>query len=374
MPVKVLHLITELNVGGAEMVLARLLGRLGRDRFDPRVACWYGARGMVGRSIRGLGIPVIDLNMTAKWRWDAFCRLYRLLRRFRPHILHCWMFHANLPGRIIGRMAGVPIIITSRRISTEGPFRDGLNRLTAGLDDRVIAVCEAARRAEIRATRVPPEKVVTIHNGLDPARFHPCPSPQERARVRHRLGVLPNGPLIGSVGRLHAQKGYSDLLTALGIVCRQMAEIRLIIVGEGKLRSALHAQAVRAGLSGRVVFAGARCDVSEILPALDLFVLPSLYEGLPNVVLEAMAAGLPVVATGVDGTREVVLNGKTGLLVPPGDPAALAEAIGLLMEHPDLGRKMGAAGRERIRRHFSIAQMAGQTAWVYEALLKIRPD
>jgi glycosyltransferase involved in cell wall biosynthesis len=168
----VFHLITELDIGGAQLALLRLLASLDRDRFVPTVACLYNGDAAVAQRIRALGVPVTDLGMTARWRWDAFERLYRLLRHERPTILHTWMFHANLPGRVLGALARVPIIITSRRNENiGGVMREYLNRWTACLDDRVIAVCELARQAEIKRARVSPEHVVTVYNGVDVERF-----------------------------------------------------------------------------------------------------------------------------------------------------------------------------------------------------------
>ena len=141
MPIKLLHLITELNIGGAEKALARLLSHLDRSRFIPTVACLYGGGGPVADEIRALNVPVIDLGMTAKWRWDAFWQLYRLLHREHPTVLHAWMFHANVPGRVLGRLAGVPVIISSERtMGMESRWRYWLNRITGPLTDRVVCV------------------------------------------------------------------------------------------------------------------------------------------------------------------------------------------------------------------------------------------
>ena len=368
--VNVLHFITELNViGGAEKALTRLLTHLDRDRFTPTVACLYGGDGPVADEIRALGIPVTDLGMTAKWRVDALWRLYRLLRRKRPTILHTWMFHANLPGRVLGRLAGVPIIITSRRNENIGGApREHLNRWTARLDDRVIAVCELARQAEIERARVSPEHVVTIYNGIDAEQF-PATNPQVVAQVRQTFGIPVDALLVGTVGRLHRQKGFTDLLTAIAQVQERIPTARLLLVGEGELRDDLEIQAQSSGLSNVVTFTGTRSDVAEILAGLDMFVLPSLWEGMPNVVLEAMSAGLPVVATAVGGTPEVVMDGITGLLVPPRDPDGLARAITRLLRDPDLRRKMGRAGRERVERRFGVERMVQATEALYEELV-----
>ena len=368
--VSVTHLITDLCTGGAQVALLRLLAGLDRDRFSPAIACLYGGDTTLAQEIRSLGIPVIDLGMTAKWRGDALWRLYRLLRRERPAILHTWLFHANLAGRIVGHWANVPLIITSRRnVNIGGGLRERLNRWTARLDDRVVAVCELARKIEVKEAGVSPGKVVTIYNGVDVERFVALDT-QAAVRVRRAWGIPVNAPLLGSVGRLHPQKGQADLLIALARVRERVPAVRLLLVGTGELRADLEAQARSLGLGEAVTFAGLRPDVPEILSALDVFVLPSLWEGMPNVVLEAMAAALPVVATAVGGTPEAVVDGVTGLLVPPRDPEPLARAIERLLCDPTLGRKMGQAGRARVDRYFSIGQTVRQTQELYETLLR----
>jgi len=367
--ISIVHLITELGTGGAQVALFRLLAGLDRDRFVLNVACLYHGDGAVAGQIRALGIPVTDLGMAGKARLDALWRLDRLLRRERPLVLHSWMFHANLAGRLVGRGAGVPVVITSRRnVNIGGGWRERCKRWTAGLDEGVIAVCEGARQAEIERTGVLPDKVVTVYNGVDLPFV--VPDPQAVARMRRAFGVPTQGLLVGTVGRLHPQKGFASLLAAVARVRERLPAIRLLLVGDGALRRDLVARAEALGLAEVVTFAGSRGDVPEILAALDLFVLPSLWEGLPNAVLEAMAAGLPVVATAAGGTPELVVDGETGLLVPPGDVTALAEAIERLLRDAGLRRKMGEAGRKRVEGHFTIEQTVAQTVALYETLLR----
>jgi sugar transferase (PEP-CTERM/EpsH1 system associated) len=367
--IHVLHLITELSIGGAQTALLGLLTGLDRGRFSPAVACLYNGDGLAAQRIRALDLPVTDLGMNAKWRWDALWRLYRLLRRERPSILHTWMFHANVLGRVLGRRAGVPIIITSRRnVNIGGTLREFLKRQTAGMDDRIIAVCEIAREAEIKRAMMSPDKVVTIYNGISAERFVDL-DPQTAARTRQTFRIPVEAPLLGSVGRLHPQKGFTDLLTAFAQIRERIPSVRLFLAGGGKSRADLEAQARSLGLSEAVTIAGVRADVPEVLAALDVFVLPSRWEGMPNAVLEAMAAGLPVVATAVGGTPEAVVDGVTGLLVPPRDPGALVQAIEWVLRDPNLRRRMGQAGRKRVEQHFSIEDTIRQTEALYETLL-----
>lgn len=364
MPVKVLYLITELNIGGAEKVLVQQLRHLDRSRFTPTVACLYDGNGAVGQEIRALGIPVIDLGMTAKWRWDAFARLYQLLRRERPSILHTSLFHANISGRLMGRLAGVPIIICSEHtIAMESEWRYRLNHWTSGLVDRVTTVSETMRQFCLTHIGLPTEKVSLIYNGVE---FSTQPQ-STQAQARAELGLPANGTILGAVSRFDPVKGVNYLLEALARL--HQPEVQLVLIGGGVQRPELEAMAQKLGIAGRVHWAGFRSNIPGLLPALDIFVQPSVYEGLPMSVLEAMAAGLPVVATAVGGTPEIVSDGVTGCLVPPRDPAALVQAIQTLISQPELRDRMGQAGLERVRQEFSVQQMVQRTEALYEELL-----
>lgn len=370
-PVKILYFITELNIGGAEKVLVHLISQLDRSRFEPSVVCLYDGDGPIAAEIRALNVPVIDLNMTARWDVRAIWRFYQLVRREKPVIIHASLFHANIIGRLVGRMAGVPVIITCRQnISIGGRWRERINRLTAAWDDKVVAVCDVARQAEIEHTGVAPTKVVTIYNTIDPALFHTDHQP-EKSGLRTEWGIPPNTLLIGTVGRLHPQKGLSYLLEAVAqLKARLSVDFRLVVVGDGQLRINLITQSRILDIADRTIFAGARTDVPDILAELDLFAFPSLWEGLPLALLEAMAAGLPVVATAVGGTPEVVLDGQTGILVPPGNPQALAVALERLMMDPALRLKMGQAALVRIQQAFTVEQMAAKYHNLYFQLIR----
>jgi glycosyltransferase involved in cell wall biosynthesis len=363
-PVSVFHLITELDQGGAQMALYRLLAHGDNGRFTPRVLCLYNGDKVVAQQIRQLGIPVADLGMSGQWRLDALWRLYRILRKERPSILHCWMFHANVIGRLVGRLAGVPIVITARRnVEIGGPRREQIKRYTRHLDDAVIAVCELARQAEIERTAVNPQKVVTIYNGIN----LPAPAPLARlTELRSELGLPLDAPVVICVSRLHRQKGHDDLLAAWKQVTAVHPSAHLLIVGDGERRAEL---AKMAAGQRHVHFTGQRNDAPDLLALSSLLVLPSLWEGLPNVVLEAMAAGLPVVATAVGGTPELIIHNETGLLVPPQNPDALAQAIVQLLDQPEQAARMGRNGRQRAAEQFTIERMAAQTEALYNRLL-----
>jgi sugar transferase (PEP-CTERM/EpsH1 system associated) len=362
--VSVLHVITELDIGGAQKALAHLLARLDLQRFSPTVACLYNGDKIVAEEIRALDVPVINLDMTAKWRWDAFWRLYRLLRRERPTILHTWMFHANIPGRVLGRLAGAPIIISSERtMGQESRWRYWLNRITEPLTDRVACVSQLVADFVVEKVDIPRHKTIVIPNGIDMRAFDHLPA---RQQARATLRLPSDSMLVGTVARLNPVKRLDVLLQAMA----SLDDAYVVIVGDGAERVRLETLSNELGLAERVRFAGQQDDVRPWLAALDVFALTSDWEGMPNAVLEAMAAGLPVIATAVGGTPEVVVDDVTGLLIPPRDPGTLVQAIRHLSRDPDLRRNMGQAGQRRVEQYFSIEETVRKTEALYTTLLQ----
>jgi len=369
MPIPILHLITELSIGGAQTSLRNLVTRLDQREFDITVACLYNGNSTIAQSIKESGIPVVDLNMTNKFRLDALGRFYRLLTEIHPTILHTWMYHPNIIGRLLGRATHIPVIITSRRNTIIGSaWREKINRWTSQFDDKVIAVCELARQSEIEHTGVQTEKVLTIYNGINPDRFV-LPSPEEWLQKRQQLGIPKDSFVSVSIGRLHTQKGFSFLIKAIHEASKTIPNIRQLIVGSGMLQAELIAEVQKHGLSKHVILTGERLDVSEILGVCDLYISASLWEGLPNTLLEAMAMELPIVATNVGGTPEVIVDNQTGLLIPPANPHAISEAIQYLFHNPDDRKIMGQAGRNRVFQHFTASKMVQQTINLYYQLL-----
>lgn len=370
MSVRIVYLITGLSTGGSETALAMLLARLDRDRFHPTVVCLKNGDTPIGAEIRSLDIPVLDLDLVRPARIGALWRLYSLFHDTRPEIVHAWLFHAVVVARLLGRMAGVPIVISARQnVNLGSPFRDMVNRLTIGTDDQVIAVSEAARRVDIERAGAAREKVVVVYNGVDLGAYPPV-TPQMRAEARSALG-LPSGiKLVGTVARLHPSKGIDCLITAAAQVLARLPHTRFLVVGDGTERAALERLARELGIADRLFFLGERRDVSFLLPGLDLFVLPSREEGMGIALIEAMASGVPVVATATGGIVEVVEDTVSGFLVPPGDANALAATIISALNAPRLADQMSTNARQRVAAMFSINTTVRRTQEIYEALLK----
>ena len=368
-PIKICYLINALHVGGAERALSKTVARLDKSRYETIVCClWMG--GAVTDEIEKAGAKVINLDAKHKLDFGIPFKLYRLLKEHKPDILHSFLFHANMFGRIVGRLAGVPVIISSERtMGMEGKHRLLLNRLTASLADKIVTVSEAVREFAIAKIGITPDKLVTIYNGVDLSEFSRNPNREGIEEARRELGIAPSHVVVGTVGHLEEEKGCEYLLQAAARVSTQDGNVTFLLVGDGSQRAKLENLAEDLSISSNVIFMGYRNDIPRILSVMDIFVLPSLYEGLPNALLEAMAACRPVVATQVGGIPEVVADGETGILVPRRDPGALAGAICVLLEDRDRAREMGMRGRNQVERLFSVETMVAKTEALYEELI-----
>ncbi len=362
-----MYFITELSVGGAQVALYNLLACLQGDTHQAVVACLYNGDKLIGQRISALGVPVYDLGMPNKLRLDAFWRLFNLLRQTRPDILYTWMFHANIPGRLVGRLAGVPHIISSEHtMGQEGGGRRWLNRLTAPLADRIVCVSQGIVDYAVEVIGLPKEKLALIPNGIDLEKYAALPS-QAEARLRQHLPE--EQIIVGAIGRPRPVKGYGILRQAFQQIAERRPNTHLVFVGDGPDKETLAAQAARSGLAQRVTWMGDQTDIPGLLPAFDILAVPSIYEGLGIVALEAMAAGLPVVGSRVGGIPEVVIEGETGLLVPAGDVSALAAALTRLVNDPDLRRRLGEAGSARVCERYSQQSVREKTLTMYSELL-----
>jgi glycosyltransferase involved in cell wall biosynthesis len=364
---RIVFVIDTLVAGGAERHLLRLIGHLvGTERYAVSVYCLHRT-GQLLTSVERLGVSVEGLP--ALWTpsprsvFRTVEHLRAHLHRERPDLAHCYLVHGGLAGSVAARLAAVPRVITTRRLVhayTGGHLLE--YRVAAALMDRcsdaIIAVCEAARQQAIREG-TDPAKIVTIHNSVAvPER--PLSPQQQRD----------GGPIFGCVAELHPRKGLLHLLQAVPVVLATLPHARFVLVGTGGQETVLRSTAARLGVGGSVNFLGERLDVAALLPTFDVFVLPSLQEGLPNAILEAMAVGLPVVATRTGGVPEVVEDGVTGILIPPGDERALAAALIRVGTDERLRAAHGQRGREVALTRFSIDAEMQSVESVYDRLLR----
>lgn len=365
-PLRVGLCITELEVGGAEQCLAHLAMGLDRARFDRIVYC-LAPRPERGRDslvsmIESCGVSVHCLG--GRGTRDApavFSRLVRRLKADRPHVLQTFLFHANILGRLAAWRSGVPHVVSGIRVAERrSRWYLRLDRWTARLVDRHVCVSEAVAEFSRREAGLPSDRIVVIPNGIDLDRFD-----KETQQTTILPGVARGRRIIVCISRLDPQKGVLELLDAAPAMLKRLPEHDLVFVGTGPLAAELERRRAAMGLAGRVHFAGFRTDVPQILRASDMLVLMSRWEGMPNVVLEAMAASRPVVATDVEGVREILGNNAHGQLVPPGDGQRFVEAVVSILHNPQLADEIAQNNRRRVENTFDLAQMIERYARVY---------
>lgn len=364
-PVPIALVITDLDVGGAERALGHLVLRLDRRRWDP-VVIGLSGEGPLAEPIRRAGIPCECLGLDRRRPFQGVARLARSLRRRRPALVQSFMFHANLAARLAAPWAGRPWVVGGLRVAEhEKRWHLKLDRLTSRMAVGSVCVSSGVSRFSREAGGLDPDRLTVIPNGIDP-------SPFDAAEPVHRASIsVPDDAFLAlAVGRLDAQKGLPDLLDAAEQVASARANWRLAIVGDGPRRDWLVERlASRPRLAGRVQWLGRRSDVPGLMRSADLLVHPALWEGMPNVVLEAMAARLPVVATSVEGSEDLVVSGRTGWLTPVGDPPELARAILEALDDPEDARARGRAGRARVEAAFSIDHVVARYDALWSGLL-----
>ena len=362
---RVLHVALSLDVGGTERLVIEIARRL-EPRFT--AVCCLDAPGAWATELTERGIPVVALHRKQGFRPSLGAQLAAVAARFGATVLHCHHYSPFVYGRLAAlRSSHLQVVFTEHgRLSDAPPSakRRLANRVMGRLPGAFYAVSEDLRR-HMLAEGFPAHRVSVIYNGIEPGA---APTPADRQNARRRLAIFDAAFVVGACGRLERVKDLGTLLNAFALVRARVPNAMLVIVGGGAERLPLEQQAMSLGLQGAVRFTGHREDVRRLLPAFDVFVNSSISEGVSLTILEGMASSLPVVATRVGGTPEVVDEGVTGLLVPARSPEALAEAIARLADDPPRAVAMGAAGRTRVEATFSITRMVDQYAGVYDAL------
>lgn len=370
---KILHLFSTLPIGGAEDRLRTLLLNMDKDRFDPLVCC-IGEKGVIGEEIASFGFEVISLNRMKhrRWDWRIVRDLTSLIRDRKIELMHTQLYHANMYGRLAAFRANIPVVITECNIYKSYKYkRKVINRFLGKRTDRVIAVSNSVRDYVLGRDGLDPAKVIVVNNGVDITRFKPAAN-KEKVEARRSLGIEPEVELLGTVSRLSTQKGLSFLLKALASILNRSPDLKLIIVGSGSLEEELKDEAARLNITDSVRFLGARRDVPDILKALDIFVMPSLWEGFPRALLEAMATGLPVVAARVGGVADAIEDSVSGLLVEPTDVQGLAASISEMLNDSALAERLGKKAREVVEADFSVSGMVDSMAKLYTEVLALR--
>jgi glycosyltransferase involved in cell wall biosynthesis len=369
--VPVLHVCDKFGVAGSSIHgVSRLFSwwfpRYDRARYAPSLVGLKRPEPASER-LREQGIEVVHLGRS---RFDPriLTDLVREGRRRGARLLHVHGYAAADFGRLAARPLGAALVLHEHFADPAMPAYQRLaDRALARFTDRAIAVSASTRDFLVRERHVPPERVRLIWNGAPLAEFAPRGAGR-RLAVRRELGLPDEAPVVGSVGRLNAQKGHRYLLDAAARVFAALPEARLVLAGDGDQEQALRAQASALGIAPRVVFAGHRSDVPALLEAFDVFCISSTYEGTPLTLFEAMAAARPIVSTAVDGCREVLEDGRTGLLVPPRDAEALGRALTRLLSDGALRASLAEAARRESAR-YDIQECVERMEALYDEVL-----
>jgi glycosyltransferase involved in cell wall biosynthesis len=321
------------------------------------------------KEVQKQGFEAVPLRYDTPFIRAATREVEGHLQRLGIDVICCHSYKADLVGRIAARRRGIPVVAVSRgwtSASLKLRLYEKLDRLALRWMDRVVCV-SAGQAVQVRRAGVPEERIAIIRNAINTERFD-RPDPAYRDRLRAYFPE-PRGQIVGAAGRLSPEKGFHLLIRAARDLLRDDPSLGFILFGDGPLRDKLARKIEQAGLAGKFVLGGFRDDLDRVLPFFDLLVLPSFNEGLPNVVLEAFAARVPVVATAVGGTPEIIEHGVNGYLVPPGDVVLLRERIAHVFHSESRRKTMGARGREKVHREFSFEAQSKQYQELFDELI-----
>jgi len=368
----IFYVIDSFAVGGAQTQLLQLLQ--GLDKRENTIAvCPIWPLADLEPAFRATGVEIVPIHKRFPLDFSEAFRLGVAIRKFSPHIVHTWLFTGSLWGRLGAWLAGSPVVIASERtFVTENyhpPFVDMISKTFTRFTDAV-TVNSTFGAAFLVKKGYPIQKIHKIFNGVDTSRFHPPDSAECRTAIRRELGCYGASIAVGMVGRLVPQKNQKILIAAMSRLIASGLDIHLILIGDGPDRQQLVETVRDMKLEDRVHLTGQRTDIPEVLSALDIFALSSRWEGMPNVVLEAMATGLPVVATDVAGISDLVCEGQSGYIVPVDDPEKMAQALKMVAESSERRRSFGRYARTRCEQEFSLKKMVDSTLNLYSGLLK----
>lgn len=370
----IVWMIDSLGPGGAEQLLPTILKRLKDAGFNIRICALQCRLGNpIASELERIGLPV-DLVPIPNLRHPLnLFRILYYLRTHRPIIVHTQLEFANVLGTIAAKILGIPTVATLHTLDTFAERKFSLWRLRLRwfvlriFCDQIIAVSEKTRTYHVQSGKLNSDKVITLYNGVDISRFQNI-NESQKMKIRQTFNLPLDNPIIITVAVLRELKGVQNMIRALPSIFEQFPNAQYLIVGDGAYGASLRDLASTLGIQDRVTFAGHRTDIPALLACSDLFVLPTLKDALPTVLIEALAAEKPVIASAVDGVPEIIENGVNGLLVPPDDPSSLAKACLQIMKNKEQTKQLILAGSEIVQQRFSIIIQIEKLSKVYEEL------
>jgi glycosyltransferase involved in cell wall biosynthesis len=368
---RILHVIDHLGSGGAQETVCQLVKYGQTERFQPEVATLHGF-GHYWEVLRSWGVPVRTLvpqGFTRAAIPFIFLRLFRLLAHNHYDVVHTHLIGANVLAAPLAALYRVPVRFTHDQTHDDvrgySFIHRWLDALANRLNHHVIAVSSSIQTFLCRQERIPASKISVIYNSVDLLRFSPKNDPSARQEARQKWGLPADALIVGGVGRLHYQKNFPLFLEVAAKVCARLPQALFVIAGEGPERAALEEMSRKLGIASRVRFLGFVPEMPKLYQGLDLLALTSHFEGTPLTVLEAMAMGIPVVASRVDGVAEVLEDGQDALLVPPGNRDLFVEPICRVLQDRSLRQRLAQTGKKKARQHFSAEAMVRQVEELY---------
>lgn len=363
--VNILHITSGLALGGAERMLLTLVKELDKEKYNIKVCCWRGKRELK-KDIEDAGVQVIDLEQEDGNIFKVSLKLRKVIKNNNIQLIHSYLFDADLCGFLAGKSTGVPVIVSSVPSFTflRSKKHQLRYKLMSLFFDSFIPISKAIAEYMVKYCRIKPAKLVVVHPGFL-NKFNLEKDKEEIKRMREDFGLVENDIVIGTVARLDPRKGYHYLLESVAQVFKIYPTVKFLFVGEGELKPELEEFAKKLSISSKIIFVGKVTNIPSFLSLLDIFVLASLDEGFGIVILEAMTASLPVVASRVGGIPEIINNNETGFLVKPADSKALAEGIIKLVEDKDLRARMGNLAKAEVKK-FNSKEMTRKIEKIYD--------
>jgi glycosyltransferase involved in cell wall biosynthesis len=374
MRLKLLFVIDNLQFGGGERVFAQIINGLPQEQYKVFLASHPNEEFL--RAIHSASVHFFSTDFSKRLNFSLIPRLSKIIKKNEIKLVHGQGTRAEFYARLASRLAGKSKYVSTIAMPVEGfdvgPIRKKVyslfDRFSENFVDRFLVVSDVLRDKMIRERGTPAEKVIRIYNGIEVDHYLPQDQNGSRERIRNEFNIEGRTLLIGAIGRLVWQKGFEHLVQAMPKVLNKLPQTKVLIVGKGPLRNDLEVLTRKLKIEKHIIFANFRKDVKEILSAIDILVIPSLLEGFPMITLEAMAMAKPIIATRIDGIKEQIVDEISGILIPPRDPDAIAEAIVRLTTDKELAQILESEGRRRVENEFTVEKMVSETEKVYQSL------